>query len=267
MSTAALPVLMYHHVSPQSGLVTVSPECFRKQMESLVAAGWSSATSTELELFFAGELLPDKKVMISFDDGYLDNFVYAHPVLKEFGLQAMLFIVTGWIGDGPIRAKGADCPPHKECKRRIAAGEPDSVMLRWSEVAAMREAGTFEFHSHTHSHTRWDKSLPPGKARLDALASDLALSRASLKERLGFEDRHLCWPQGYYQEDYVELASRMGFDHCYTTEPTVNHRGGDARHIGRIVTKERGGAWTTRRLRLYSSPWMGSLYTYLKGRP
>ncbi|HEX5393473.1 MAG TPA: polysaccharide deacetylase family protein [Rhodocyclaceae bacterium] len=261
----SLPVLMYHHVSPNPGLVTVSPAAFRQQMERIAQDGWKTIGSRELEDFFAGRPLPEKSVLLTFDDGYLDNFIHAHPALKEFGLHAMLFIVTGWIGEGAVRSGMQECPDHKECKRRIAAGDTDSVILRWSEVAFMREAGTFEFHSHTHSHTRWDKSLPPGKARLDALAADLAQSRATLKERLGFEDRHLCWPQGYYQEDYVELAISLGFDHGYTTLPTVNHCGGDARHIGRIVTKEKSGGWVSQRLRIYSSPWMGSLYSYLKG--
>ncbi|HTY98539.1 MAG TPA: polysaccharide deacetylase family protein, partial [Rhodocyclaceae bacterium] len=160
----ALPVLMYHHVSPAPGLVTVSPAVFRGHMEYLARRGWTTLGAAGVEDFYAGRPLPKKSVVITFDDGYLDNFVHAHPVLAEFGLTAMLFVVTGWLGDGPARTVG-DCPDHRECKRRLAAGEGDSIMLRWSEVEAMRRAGSFEFHSHSHSHTRWDKSLPPGGER------------------------------------------------------------------------------------------------------
>lgn len=262
-----LPVLMYHHVSPNPGLVTVSPAAFRAQMERIAKDGWKTLGSQELEDFFAGRPLPEKSVMLTFDDGYLDNFVHAHPVLAELGLQATLFIVTDWMGSGPVRTDQMESPDHKECKRRIAAGDRDSVMLRWSEVEAMQRAGTFEFHSHTHTHTRWDKALPEGDARLEAMAGELEKSRATIKEKLGFDDRHLCWPQGYFQEDYVALAARLGFDHCYTTRPTVNRCGGDSRHIGRIVTKETDGAWTAQRLRIYSSPWLGGLYNVMKGRP
>lgn len=260
----ALPVLMYHHVSPSPGLVTVSPACFRAQMERLARDGWRSIGTAELEAFFAGQPLPAKSCLITFDDGYLDNFVHAHPALAELGLQALLFVVTGWLGDGPARQAG-DCPDHGECKRRIAAGDTDSVMLRWSEVEAMRQAGTFAFHSHTHSHTRWDKSLPDGAPRRGALLADLQRSQETLAARLGAASRHLCWPQGYYQPDYLAVAAAAGFDHLYTTAPTVNRVGGDARHIGRIVTKEKPGDWLARRLAIYSSPWLGSLYTRLKG--
>lgn len=260
----ALPVLMYHHVSPSPGLVTLSPERFRAQVERIARDGWRSIGTGELEAFFAGQPLPAKSVLITFDDGYLDNFVHAHPVLAEFGLRAMLFIVTGWIGDGATRWEAA-CPDHGECKRRIAGGDTDSVMLRWSEIEAMRQAGTFEFHSHTHTHTRWDKSLPDGALRCEALLADLQRSRETLAARLGAASRHLCWPQGYYQPDYLEVAAAAGFDHLYTTRPSVNRVGGDARHIGRVVTKEQGGDWLARRLTIYSSPWLGSLYTRLKG--
>jgi hypothetical protein len=159
-----------------------------------------------------------------------------------------------------------DCPDHDSCKRHIAAGEADHVMLRWSEVEAMAKAGTFEFHSHTHTHTRWDLQYPPGEARLEALAADLAQSQIVLDARLGPASRHLCWPQGFYDADYVEAARRLGFDHLYTTERRANRPGGDVCRIGRISTKERvGAAWLGQRLNVYSIPWLSSLYFGIYG--
>jgi len=262
----ALPVLMYHHVAPVPGLVTLAPAVFRQQMERIARDGWQTIGSEDLERFFAGQPLPAKSVMITFDDGYLDNFVHAHPVLEEFGQKAVLFVVTGWVGDGPVRSGPQSCPGHGECKRRIAAGDADSVILRWSEIEAMRSAGTFEFHSHTHSHTRWDQVLPDGEARREALAADLDQSRRTLGERLGRADSHLCWPQGYFQEDYIPVAARIGFTHLYTTVPHANPVRGDASHIGRVVAKERGAGWLSRRLKIYSSSVLAGLYGGLKGR-
>jgi peptidoglycan/xylan/chitin deacetylase (PgdA/CDA1 family) len=260
----ALPVLMYHHVSPAPGLVTLSPEIFRDQIATLAKAGWRSIGSAELENFLDGKPLPEKSVMLSFDDGYLDNFIHAHPVLREFGMKAVLFVVTGWIGDGSVRA-AADCPDHRECKRRIAAGDTDSVMLRWSEIEQMRAAGTFEFHSHTHSHTRWDQSIADYAQRILALEADLLVSRQTLTARLGIDDRHLCWPQGYYQADYLPVANRLGFRYLYTTRLGTNPASAPVNEVRRIVVKEKGGEWLLRRLRIYASPLLTRIYSLLKG--
>lgn len=257
----SLPVLMYHHVSPNPGLVTVTPATFRAQMEWLARGGWKVLDAAEIEAYFQGRPLPRKSVAITFDDGYLDNWVHAQPVLAEFGFTAQLFIVTGWLGDGPARAQSAACPDHKACEQAIAAGAADDVMLRWSEIETMHVARTFEFHSHTHSHTRWDKKLPPGAARLDALAGDLARARELLQQRLGATSRHLCWPQGYYDSAYVDLARRHGYDYLYTTKRRQNRPQGDTQAIGRISTKEReGAAWLGRRLRIYATPGLADLY-------
>lgn len=261
----ALPILMYHHVSPTPGLVTVSPAAFAAQMRALAAAGWRTAGLAEVEAFLAGTPLPARTCVVTFDDGYLDNYVHAHPVLAELGMQAVLFLVTGWLGDGAARGQAEAAFSHSECKRRIAAGDTDSVMLRWSEVEAMAQAGTFEFHSHTHRHTRFDRQIADVAARGEALAADLQASRVALQARLGAASRHLCWPQGYYDEQYVAVARAAGFDHLYTTETRINRPGSDAARIGRFVTKEKPGDWLLARTRLYSRPWLGGLYGWLKG--
>jgi peptidoglycan/xylan/chitin deacetylase (PgdA/CDA1 family) len=262
----ALPILMYHHVSPKPGLVTVSPATFRAQLEWLKTHGWRTVGCDELCRFLDGESLPARSVLLTFDDGYLDNWVHAHPALVAFGLKAIVFLITGWIGDGSLRGADADCPDHKTCMAAVRAGEQQRVMMNWPEVQAMRAAGTGEFHSHTHSHTRWDKQLPAGSERLAALANDLAQSQRTLTERLGAPSRHLCWPQGYHEPDYFDVAKAAGFDTLYTTEKRVVTPRSDRRRLGRIVVKDRADAWFGRRLKLFASPLLGRAYSALRGR-
>lgn len=268
----ALPVLMYHHVTPAPGLVTVSPDTFRAQMAWLARHGYRSVGVTDLAAFFAGQPLPAKSVMITFDDGYLDNWVYAHPVLAEFGLSATLFVVTGWLGEGAPRPHAgqreapAACPGHRDCMARIQSGAADEVMLRWSEVDAMRAAGTFEFHSHTHTHTRWDKQIADPLERSAHLAADLLLSRQTLTQRLGDASAHLCWPQGYHDADYRRVAADAGFTHLYTVEKRANLPGDDPQHIGRVVVKDKAGPWFASRLWLYRQGLLGRAYVALRGR-
>lgn len=262
----AVPVLMYHHVNPNPGLVTVSPATFRTHMETIAANGYRAISADDFLLFLQGRHdLPAKSVLITFDDGYLDNYIHAWPVLQELGLKATIFAVTGWVDDGPVRRGDLPCPDHKTCMARIREGQGDEVMLRWAEIEAMEASGTVEVHSHTHTHTRWDKQLADPAARRAALASDLSQSRNALKERLGREDRHLCWPQGYFDDDYVTVARELGFEALYTTRRHVNTRQTSPLDIGRVVTKERADDWLARRLAIYSSPFLGRFYTMLRG--
>lgn len=264
-----LPVLMYHHISPKPGLVTCSPENFRAQMEWLAKNGWKTLSTAAFAEALATGQIPRKSVLITFDDGYLDNWVYAHPVLQEFGQQATLFLITGWIGDGPVRPQAGqsglpDVPNHKAAMAAAANGQLDTAFLRWSEVDAMRADGTFDFHSHTHSHTRWDRTVADQAARDAALAADLATSRATLSVRLGDVSPHLCWPQGYFDTAYQRVAKEAGFTHLYTTEPGVVRRDVDLARIPRLVVKDKPAAWFGQRLGLYGRPLLSALYLGLK---
>ena len=266
-----VPVLMYHHVSPNQGSITASPEHFEAHMAWLAKNGYRSLTTAEFAGHLAGRSVPDKSVLITFDDGYLDNWVYAHPILKRYGLHAVMFLVTGWAGDGPVRpclGESADlpaAPAHPQCKPMIDSGRADEVIVRWSEVDAMLAAGTFEIHSHTHTHTRWDKVCTSVTEKRDRIAEEFTLSRMTLQRRLGGVSSHLCWPQGYFDADYVELAQEAGFDHLYTTDAFgQNIVGHDPLHIHRFAVSDRSAAWLGRRTRLAADPVWGPLFNRWK---
>lgn len=270
MTARALPVLMYHHVSPAPGLVTVHPDTFRAQLAWLAGRGYRSVGCADLAAFLAGAPLAEKSVLLTFDDGYLDNYVHAHPLLAEFGLRAAIFLVTGWLGEGPTRRHAGmggalpDCLDHRAATAAIRNKQADRAMLRWSEVAAMQAAGTAEIHSHTHTHTRWDRQLTDPAQRRDALAADLAASRAALAAHGGASD-HLCWPQGYYDDDYRAVARQAGFRHLYTVRKGINTAATPAEEIRRMVVKDRAGGWFASRLFLYRRPLLGGLYLRLRG--
>lgn len=271
----SVPVLMYHHVSPHPGLVTVSPQTFEHQMAQLEKSGYTALSADQFLSFLEGETTaPEKSVLITFDDGYLDNYVHAFPVLQRHGLHAVVFAVTGWIGDGACRphsgeadvASLPDCPNHKQCFQAINDGRADEAMLRWSEIERMEASGVVEIHSHTHSHIRWDQAFPDMGERLAKLEEDLARSRQTLQDRLGKTDRHLCWPWGYFEPGYQDVATRAGFVAQYTVAKGVNQPGSDPRRISRIVVKDRTGNWLSSRLWIYRRPWVGGLYLKLRGQ-
>ncbi len=269
----AVPVLMYHHVSPNPGLVTVTPQTFDYQMAQLAAQGYTALSADRFLDFLKGAAeVPEKSVLITFDDGYLDNYVHAYPVLQRHGLHAVIFAVSGWIGEGACRAHADEagevpvCPNHKYCVQAIRDGRADEVMLRWAEIGRMEADGVMEIHSHTHSHLHWEQLYPDQRERLAQVAEDLRRSRETLQQRLGKNDRHVCWPWGYAEPEYLDAATQAGFAAQYSVARGINRRGGDPRQIYRIVAKDRCGNWLASRLWLYRQPLLGALYLKLRGK-
>jgi peptidoglycan/xylan/chitin deacetylase (PgdA/CDA1 family) len=273
----AVPVLMYHHISTSPGMITVSPEHFAQQMAHLAQAGYRTIGAAQLADFLAGGEVPEKSVVITFDDGYLDNWVHAHPVLQRHGLTALCFLVSGWPGAGEVRANASNAmadalPPlldHHAGERAIDAGRTDEVILRWSEIEAMRAARTFEFHSHTHSHVRWDQVAASRDEKRASLGADLHAARETLQHRLGEVSDHLCWPQGYYDDDYREVARAAGFRHFYTCHPGTNASAQPAhaspeRSINRLEVRDRPASWLASRLWVHSRPAISRAYLRIK---
>lgn len=268
-----VPVLMYHHVSPEADMITTTPELFEQQVAWLARKGFHALDAAGFARFLAGEPTPERSVLLTFDDGYLDNWVYAHPILQRYGMRAVLFVVTGQVHDGAPRPALGQAralpatPSHRACEEAIASGRADEVMLRWSELEAMRAAGTFDIHSHTHTHTRWDRMPIDAAEKRARLGEDLQRSRATLQVRLGEVSDHLCWPQGYFDADYIEEAHAAGFRYLYTTDPRgQNLPGSDPDHIYRIAAKNEPASWLRRRLWLARHPVLGPMYDKLRYR-
>ena len=92
-------VLNYHMVNRMFISLAIEPEDFDWQMKYLVEHGYHTISPDELYDFLAGTgRLPDRPVLITFDDGYVDNYTTAYPILKKYNLKATIFVVTGFLG-------------------------------------------------------------------------------------------------------------------------------------------------------------------------
>ncbi|MAK56380.1 MAG: hypothetical protein CML17_11150 [Pusillimonas sp.] len=269
-NASSIPVLMYHHVSPSAGSITTSPSNFENQLKWLKNHGYQTITTKQYAAYLKGHRLPAKSIMITFDDGYLDNWVYAFPILQKWGFNAVIFLVTSWLNDGPVRPSLGfegnlpETPDHKECERRIAAGKSDEVILRWSEVAQMQASGTIEFHSHTDTHTRWDLSDDKANKNLHMM-EELARSRQVLASRLGYATEHLCWPQGYFDNDYIELARQAGYRYFYTTKAFgQNKPSSSPESIHRFAVRNTSGESVGRRIWVARNPLVAPIFNNWK---
>ena len=266
----AIPVLMYHHVNPEGNFINVSPETFELQMRYLKDKGFTAVHADELSDILSGKVsAPRKPVMITFDDGWLDNWVFGFPVLKRFGMKAVIFLITSRLARQGIRLRSdqgrADAlPTHRESAALVENGRADEVMLSWDEVAAMKASGLVEFHSHTHTHQRWDKLMPDRSRRNEALRNDLRAAKEILEGR-GLGGSCLCWPQGFYDDDYLSLADALGYTMMFTTEAGTNDSVETLQRIRRIVIGNIGTLSFAKKLFIYSRPWLSRAYlTYFK---
>ncbi len=98
--TNGLPVLLYHKVSEQvNDTITIAPKTFERQLQYLCQKNYHSISLTQLfDSVKNGVSLPSKPVMITFDDGYVNNLTLAYPLLKKYGHKAVFFIPSAGIG-------------------------------------------------------------------------------------------------------------------------------------------------------------------------
>ena len=138
-----LRVLCYHKVgippSPCLKDLWVSTDNFRKQVKYLIDNGWKTLTFSELhEIYKKNEPLPEKAVLITFDDGYQNNYTEAYPVLKEAGAKGNILLVWNTLG--------------KVNEWHNPASEPWVNMCTIEQIKEMQESGVFDFGGHTLNH-------------------------------------------------------------------------------------------------------------------
>lgn len=252
-----VPVLMYHHVNPHRGdTVTVTPEVFDGQMRYLAEQGYRTLSLDELGAYLRGELaLRERAVVVTFDDGWLDNYRYAFATLARYRIKATIFVVTGRTGQCGCQegAAAAEIPSHGAAKRLIADGAAGKVVLGWELIEEMARSGLIEFHSHTVSHRKC------GELAGEELRTEIEESKRVMEERLGRPCRFLCWPYGSFNAEGVALARQAGYEGVFTVRPDVVRPGTDPYAIPRIVVKD-SVSWFKSRLQIYTSPLWAPLY-------
>lgn len=195
-----VPILMYHRINvvtastpAESRGLTVHPADFARQMRWLDRRGYRTVTQRQLfEALMCGRRLPRRPIMITFDDGYRDNFFKASPVLVRLGMKATAYVVSS----------------------RISG--PDPSFLTWPLLHALERRG-IEIGSHTVAH----RHLPSLSDR--ALLADLTSSQRVLERRLGHRVPWLAYPFGAYDARVERFARRAGYVLAVTTQSGVRH--------------------------------------------
>jgi peptidoglycan/xylan/chitin deacetylase (PgdA/CDA1 family) len=229
-------ILMYHMVSEHRpgarfNKLRVKPERFESQIRWLKQNGWHFALMSELATPAA---LPDKTVLLTFDDGFEDNYRNAHPVLQKYGARATLYLVVDRFERDWSTAKKA----HHDSGELMH--EPK---LSDEQVREMLESGCWELGGHTRTHANLARLDEPGKQ------DEISAGRELLEQQFGIPPSSFAYPFGIYDATDVRLAEQAGFDTAVTTvegiDDDIQSRRFELRRV-KISGKDNGLAFRLR---------------------
>jgi peptidoglycan/xylan/chitin deacetylase (PgdA/CDA1 family) len=262
----AMPVLMYHHVNPEGNFINVKPDIFEGHLRLIKSNGYTTLDSEDfLSVINGDKPVPPKPIMITFDDGWLDNWLFAFLLLKKYQMKAIIFVITSQLADNGKRQRADEgavspLPVHKECQKFVEQGRGDEVMLSWDELREMGKSGLVDIQSHTHTHQRWDKINSDDEQRRKILDEELRISKRLIEEGLGKKCRAVCWPWGKYSEEYIELAKSSGYELMFTTEKGTNTQDTEPWRIKRLTIGNISPFSLKKKLLIHSRGWLSRAY-------
>jgi len=199
----AVPILYYHSVMQEAGNeLRMPPEEFEAQMAFLQDKGYQSVSLAQLyQATYKGGTLPEKPFVITFDDGYVDNYTTAFSILEKYGFTATVFMVTSY-----INGKG---------------------FLSWDQLKELVAKG-WEIQSHTTSHpylTKVDSST---------VINELQLSKELLEKGLGRPVNYFAYPFGDFNPTVIQALKDTGYWMAVTTERGWANVSADAWQVQRV---------------------------------
>jgi peptidoglycan/xylan/chitin deacetylase (PgdA/CDA1 family) len=202
---------MYHYISvppPDADVyrmdLSVRPENLDAQMAWLAQNGYTTITMKELLYHLSlGWPLPEKPIVLTFDDGYRDAYEFAYPILQKYGFVGTFFIITD----------------------RVTYNEPAHVS--WDQIIEMHNAGMdIQSHSRTHPDLR---SLSD-----EQLLWQILGSKEAIEARLDNQVRFFCYPSGRYDDDAVQALQDFNYWAAVTTGYGATHAFEDRFTLNRI---------------------------------
>ncbi|MFZ4827269.1 MAG: polysaccharide deacetylase family protein [Phototrophicaceae bacterium] len=190
-----VPILMYHYISelpPHADEIrrnlTLSPAIFEAHLQYLSDNGYQTVTLEMLDLALTtGYPLPERAVVLTFDDGYIDHYQTVFPALQKFGFVGTFFLVSGRID------------------------HHDPAYLSWDQANEMRMAG-MEMSPHTKTH------LGLVGRDYDFLLYEILGSLESVQSHTLSTNQFFAYPAGQYDPFTLEVLQHIGITRAVTTQ-------------------------------------------------
>ncbi|MBW4459914.1 MAG: glycosyltransferase [Nodosilinea sp. WJT8-NPBG4] len=217
VTTDRLPILMYHRVAPEGdatmGQWRLTPEAFAEQLRYLRDAGYYSVTLEVWQQAIADrQPLPGRAIVLTFDDGYLDFFTYAFPLLQEYGFSATVFLVAERVGQtNAWDAQYSELVP----------------LMDWEHIRQLQVQGV-EFGSHSATHR------PLTSLSLTEIVEEGARSRTILTQKLGCPVRTIAYPYGDADPAVTFLMGACGYTAGVTCHTAISQLSDDPLALPRV---------------------------------
>lgn len=222
-----VPILAYHQVGSLPEIYSVDADEFDQQMQYLAEHDYTAISLGEL---FAtkqsGGKLPSRPVIITFDDGYEDNYLTAVPIMEKYGMKGTIFVIAGQVG------------------------QPE--YMTWEQLKVLQQKGT-EIGSHTYSHVALNEISPTEQL------AELGRSKQVLETNLGQPVEFLAYPYGQYDSATLAGVQQAGYTGACTGRPGLGTTSGDVYQLNRVnIPRPKYGLWEFR-LRLLRAQVYGKL--------
>ncbi len=195
---------MYHAVEdalrpPKYKHFYVLADEFAGQMRMLKRASYTPISFDTLANARAGMgSMPQKPVLLTFDDGYANLKTNVHPLLCQLGFPYTVFLVSERVG--------------KTNEWVVGEGYEATPLLTWDEVQDMQAEGGVDFQAHTATHPKLVEITPREVQR------EMTDSKDTLEQKLQKPIRTLCYPYGSFNEAVMDMAGEAGYTQAVTTE-------------------------------------------------
>lgn len=214
-----LPVIMYHHITEsesKTGKYTVHKKEFERDLEYIKSKGYTTVTVKDL-IAFADRTadLPDKPIMITFDDGFESFYKIAYPLLNDYKMKAVVSVI------GSVTEKYSETEDHNI----------NYSNLNWEEISELHNSGLVEIQNHSYDMHKSDTKNRKGISKLHseseeaykgALSSDLNRLQQLLYENCGFRPTAVAYPYGAFSNSTLSIIKECGFRCTFLCEERVN---------------------------------------------
>ena len=199
-----VPVLYYHSVDPsEANEVIISPEKLREELTFIKDSGYTTLTMSELNDYILNNApIPEKRIVITFDDGYADNYANAFPILKELDMKATIFVISNFT-------------------------DKDGYYMTSQQIKEMSDYG-IDIQSHTASHAHLNQltyeeqlnELKTSKEKLESITEKPVIS--------------IAYPFGDYDDNTILASKEAGYSLSFNTNRGLSDRTDNPLSLNRI---------------------------------